>query len=596
MSATLSLPTWDMTTFFPSLESPEYAKAFQDFVSQLNSFKSWLDASGIDGHSGNTDDSAVQLFDEAVSKLNKLKEQAEYLEGYIYGFVALNSRDELALAKLSEFESELPKLSNLSTRMTAWVGKLNAQTLTEQSSIGKAHEFYVRRSSFRAQRLMSPAEEALAAEMEVTGNQSWGKLHSQMTSQLEVEVELDGKTERMPMSAVRNLANDADERKRAVGYHAELAAWKTVEVPLAAAMNSIKGESNVLAQRRGWGSVLDIAIYNTNIDSDTLWAMLGAAESAFPVFRRYLQAKARLIGKQKLAFYDMFAPVGQDRDWAYSEGENFVADKFGAYSDKMRDFARRTYHERWIDAGPRPGKVDGAFCMPVRDDVSRVLMNYNASFRSVSTLAHELGHAYHNLCLHGKTAIQRDTPMTLAETASIFCETIIKRAAIQESAGGEKLAILEGSLQGATQVVVDISSRFRFEKETLERRQKRELSPRELCDIMLDAQRQTYGDGLDSELLHPYMWAAKPHYYSSSAYYNFPYMFGLLFSLGLYAKYEADPEPFKAMYDDLLGSTGMADAATLGERFGLNIRERAFWEGSLRVIEDDVVEFEKLAQ
>lgn len=589
-----ALPTWDMTPFFPSLDSPEFSAAFEGLVNDLNSFTNWIDSNKIDEHDGTTDAEAIKTFEEAIERLNSTYELAGYLESYIYGFVSVDSRDELALSKLSELESEMPKLRNIATRLTAWTGKLNADTLIANSTVAKAHEFHVRRGSFLAKRLMSGPEESLASELAVTGAQAWAKLHSQMTSQLEVDIELDGQKQRLPMSAIRNLANDTEESKRAAAYHAELAAWKTVEVPLAAAMNSIKGESNLVAHRRGWGSVLDVSVYHANIDSETLWAMLNAAEAAFPVFRRYMHAKAKLIGKHRLAFYDIFAPVGKDRDWAYEEGENFVAEKFGAYSDKMRDFARRTYNERWIDAGPRPGKVDGAFCMPVKDDISRVLMNYNASFRSVSTLAHELGHAYHGLCLHGKTALQKETPMTLAETASIFCETIIKRAALREASAGEKLAILEGSLQGANQTVVDISSRFRFEKEVLERRQKRELSPRELCDIMLDAQRQTYGDGLDENYLHGYMWAAKPHYYSERAFYNFPYMFGLLFSLGLYAKYEADPEPFKAMYDDLLGSTGMADAATLAARFGINTRERAFWEGSLRVVEDDVKEFEAL--
>ena len=181
--------------------------------------------------------------------------------------------------------------------------------------------------------------------------------------------------------------------------------------------------------------------------------------------------------------------------------------------------------------------------------------------------------------------------MTLAETASIFCETIIKRRALQDAEGEEKLAILDASLQGATQVTVDISSRFRFEREVIERRKERALTAQELCDIMRDAQLSTYGDGLDPDALHPYMWAAKPHYYSDRAFYNFPYMFGLLFALGLYRIYQENPEGFHDRYDSLLSRTGLAMAADLTNEFGIDIGKKEFWAGSLAVIADDIEEF-----
>jgi oligoendopeptidase F len=261
----------------------------------------------------------------------------------------------------------------------------------------------------------------------------------------------------------------------------------------------------------------------------------------------------------------------------------------------MRAFAERAFRERWIDAEPRPGKEDGAFCMWLVSDQSRVLANFKPAFGGMSTLAHELGHGYHNMCLAPRTPLQRATPMTLAETASIFCETIVRQAALQRAAASERIEILEASLQGSCQIVVDITSRFLFESAVFERRQARELSVAELGELMLESQRQTYGDGLDAAVLHPYMWAAKSHYYSPSrSFYNFPYMFGLLFGLGLYARYTADPEGFKAGYDELLSSTGLADAATLAARFDIDIRTPAFWRASLDIIRADIAQFEEL--
>jgi oligoendopeptidase F len=215
----------------------------------------------------------------------------------------------------------------------------------------------------------------------------------------------------------------------------------------------------------------------------------------------------------------------------------------------------------------------------------------------MSTLAHELGHAYHNLNLAERSPLQRNSPMILAETASIFCETIVREAALKQADADQQIAIIELSLQDDCQTVIDITSRFLFEQAVFERRRQRELSAQELCDLMLDAQRQTYGDGLEGELLHPYMWAVKGHYYSSGrSFYNFPYMFGLLFALGLYAHYQNDPEAFRASYDDLLASTGLADAATLASRFGIEIRSQEFWDASLEVVRRNVVRFDLLVE
>jgi oligoendopeptidase F len=231
--------------------------------------------------------------------------------------------------------------------------------------------------------------------------------------------------------------------------------------------------------------------------------------------------------------------------------------------------------------------------MGIRPGESRILMNYKPAFGGVNTLAHELGHAYHNLQLRERTPLQRQTPMTLAETASIFCETIVRQAALKNADAAEELAIIEAALESSTQVVVDISSRFLFEQRVLEKRGERELSGDELCALMLETQRETYGDGLDENALHPYMWAVKGHYYGAT-FYNYPYLFGLLFGLGLYAQYQQEPESFRARYDALLADTGTADAATLAARFGINLRAPDFWRASLAIIKQDINRFEAL--
>jgi oligoendopeptidase F len=223
-----------------------------------------------------------------------------------------------------------------------------------------------------------------------------------------------------------------------------------------------------------------------------------------------------------------------------------------------------------------------------------VLMDWADGFDSVQTLAHELGHAYHNVQLTERTALQRQLPMALAETASIFCETLVVAAGLEGATDGdERLALLDVDLQGAGQVIVDIHSRFLFETEVFSRRRRRTLSVDELCEHMRDAQAEAYGDGLDLDTRHPWMWAVKPHYYSSH-FYNWPYTYGLLFGLGLYARYRDDADAFRTGYDELLSTTGMADAAALGARFGIDVRDTGFWAASLDVLRGRIADYEAL--
>ena len=602
MTGTRSLPRWDMSVVFPGLESDAFEQGYQEVVDAIDRLAERFDRESIGAwEHADIDDATVQTFDDVTNELNALLERVQTLGAYLHAFVTTDSRDDIAQARLSAFQPHLARLSQLDTRYVAWIGSLDIEALAARSQVAGEHEFVLTRAKEEARHLMSPAEEALAATLTLSAGTAWAKLQGNVSSQLLVRVAMDSDAEpvELPMSALRNLAFEPDRAMRQRAYDAELATWEGAATPIAAALNSIKGEVITLSTRRGWASPLDASLFDNTIDQETLDAMFEAAREAFPDFRRYLHAKARALGLDRLAWYDLFAPLPDagTRQWDWDAAEEFIVNRFGAYSRHLGDFAYRAFHERWIDAEPRAGKRDGAFCMPLRGDESRILANFKPAFGGVSTLAHELGHGYHNVHRSSRTMLQRTTPMALAETASIFCETIIRDAGLREAAGnpGEQLAILEASLQGSCQVVVDITSRFLFEQGVFERRRERELSVDEMNGLMIDSQHQTYGDGLNAETLHPYMWAAKPHYYSTGrSYYNYPYMFGLLFGLGLYARYQAEPSGFHDRYDDLLASTGMADAATLANRFGIDIRTPDFWRSSLDIIRRDVDQFESL--
>jgi oligoendopeptidase F len=368
--------------------------------------------------------------------------------------------------------------------------------------------------------------------------------------------------------------------------------------PLAACMNGVKGAVGTLDRRRGRSDCLHQTLDQARIDRETLEAMLGAVVDSLPVFRRYFRHKASLLGKEALPWWDLFAPVGRsERRYTFAEAQELLLRQFGAFSPRLLSMTRRAFDHHWIDAEPRDGKQSTAFCMDLPElEESRVLCNFDGSFEQVSTLAHELGHAYHNDCQAGKTQLQRSTPMTLAETASILTETMVTDAVLAQAKDAqERLAILETLLIGAGQVVVDIYSRYLFETEVFEQRAQAELSADELCEMMRNAQRAAYGDGLDERTLHPYMWVWKPHYYSPGlSFYNFPYTFGLLFGLGLHAIYRERGAAFVPELEALLRSSGEGTAADLAAHFGIDIRRRAFWESSLKLIKEWIEQYRAL--
>src|SRR5579862_2325669 len=444
MTATSTLPHWDMSVVFPTLDSREFTEAFEQYLRDVDSLVEMFKSVGIEKKASlpvNT--GTVDAAEQALGALSRISEDGQTLRAYIVSFVTTDSRNTAAQARASELSERGVVLSKLQTRFTAWLGSLDVEQLIQDSQVATEHAFLLRRTHEQAQHLMSPAEEDLVAELEPSSGTAWSLLHGNVTSQLMVPVDTGSGIQDMPMSAVRNLAMNADREIRRRGYEAELAAWEKTAVPLAPSLNSIKGQANVLDAKRHWASHLESQLFNNNITRPTLEAMMAAARDAFPDFRRYLRAKARLLALEDgLAFFDLFAPVGaSEKAWEYDEATDFIVEQFGTYSEKLSDFAGRAFRENWIDAEPRAGKRDGAFCMKLRRDESRIMANFVNSYDGMSTLAHELGHGYHNLCLAGRPSLLRTAPMTLAETASIFCQTLIKEAVLKDAGPEEQLSI-----------------------------------------------------------------------------------------------------------------------------------------------------------
>ena len=588
-----TLPRWDMTPIFPSLSALEFTTEFESALDSIGEMSAQFEQIGVRRRDDSgVDAKFVQNFETVIVSLNDLLQRLNTLGSYIGCFVTTDAGDELAKARESEMETRAIVLGQLETRLVAWVGSSDIEALFNQSQIARDHEFWVRRAAQLAAHQMSAAEEDLAASLQPMGLGGWAKLHGNMTALLSVPVQIEGENKLLPMSTIRALSNDSSRATREAAYVAEIASWQTVAMPLAGALNGIKGFQREVRARRGYTDDVEPTLIGNSIDAATLKAMQDACAASFPDFRRYMKAKARALNLEKLEWFDLGAPVGKSNsEWSWAASQQFLSENFGVYSPRMAQFSDRAYDENWMDAPPRMGKIGGAYCTGTRPGESRILTNFDGSYNAVSTVAHELGHGYHNLCLENRTPLQSEIPMTLAETASIFCETLALQAAIKDAAPQERIALLDNSLSGSLQVVIDIHSRFLFESSVFVKREARELTESEFCALMLDAQHQTYGEDMAS--YHPYMWAVKGHYYGPR-FYNYPYTFGLLFALGLYAIYQSEPETFRARYDEFLSECGMADAKTLAAKFGIDVTTPEFWTASLDVIRAQIDEFESL--
>jgi len=601
-----TLPHWDLSNIYPGLESKEVDGAVEDLRGRIQQLDQFLEKENISrtGEIPSSIDRTAMLVSEYLQMMNVILALVGTLEAFLYGYITIDSYNTVATRKVSELERITVQINRQEVLFRGWFGEVVKQgtdlgALIAVSPVVKDHDFFLRETVEQSKYLMSDDEESLASELSLSGGSAWQKLQGTVTSQISVPFEREGVVEDVPIAALQNIRKyDPDEQTRRRAFEAEIKAWESMREPLAACMNGVKGTVLTLNQRRGREDALHQVLDQTRIDRETLQVMLGVMKESFPTFRSYYKAKAKRMGKDALAWWDLFAPVGgSERRFTFEEARISIVDSFGGFSTRLAEFTQKAFDQRWIDAEPRKGKRGGAFCMDIPlVEESRILANYDGSLDQLSTLAHELGHAFHNECQWGLTDLQRITPMTLAETASIFNETLISESALKQAQSmEEELSILETSLVGAAVVIVDIYSRYLFESEVFEKRADAELSADDFCEIMLHCQAETYADGLDEQYRHPYMWAWKPHYYNPSrSFYNFPYAFGQLFGLGLFALYQERGEDFIPDYESLLRNTGMGNAADLAARFDIDLRSPAFWKSSMEVIEGRVARYLEL--
>ncbi len=606
----INAPRWNLDSLFSSIESEEYKKALEDYKTGIERLENLVKTSGrfnfgfwLKGY---------------LEEQNRVLELAQSLNAYSYIIYSVDTTNTAYLNNISLIDDLGLKMKSIDLTFKSILVK-NAKKLDD--FFQRFPEYTNRRYLLEEEiaenkHLMSAKEENLAGDMQRTGGDAWDRLHEQIISNLK---DSEGKT----FNELRNDAYSPDPELRKASWEKEIALLKQNEIAFAACLNNLKGETVTLNKRRKWKKAIDRALFSSRMDKKTLNALIKAIEKSLPEWRKYFQAKAKYLKKNDmtactsvdekgkpekgLAFYDLFAPMTKEGDpgsssllskkWTFEEARDYVISRYESFSEDMGNFARKVFSQNWIDAEVRPGKVGGAYDEDFAlGHQSRIMTNFTGTFSDIITLAHEVGHAYHFNCMSGKPVCFFSYPMTLAETASTFAETIVKQDMLKKCSDDDKLQLLDMDLQDVSQVLVDILCRFYFERSVFEEREKGELNAEDFCRLMAQAQEKSYGKGLNSQR-HPYMWAVKSHYYSTGLdFYNFPYAFGQLFAAGLYQRSQKEGKEFADTYRQLLSDTGSMSCEDLCLKAGFDITSVEFWKSGIEMYTRKISEFTELTK
>ncbi len=580
---------WSLDVLYKGFDDVKYKEdkeAFKRLINELVTFTATL--------ADKKEEEATLL--QTVEYMEQLQLLSSRLGCYVFSRQATNTSDGETANEINAFE----KQDSLSTKPIAVMKKYiaginNIEQYYEKHPKLKAYSYLFEEIKEEANYLLSDDVEEVLARLNISAASAWSNMQSFLTSTLEVEY----RDNIITLPEVRNKAYDEDVQVRKDAYAAELKALEKIKDPISYALNNIKTQVNTVCDLRGYESPLSMTLIQSKMKRETLEAMLEAIRESLPAFHKYLKHKAKLMGHENgLPWYDLFAPIGEsDRKFTAEESKDYLLKHFRGFADDLADMVEEAYDNEWIDFYPRKGKVGGAFCenMPFVKQ-SRILTNFTGSLNDVVTLAHELGHAYHGLQIQEHQPLNVDYSMPVAETASTFNEALIMEAIIKEAEGNEKMALIESQLQDVTQIICDIYSRYLFETEVFEKSKNGFLFADELKEIMLKAQKEAYGDGLDHDYLHPYMWVVKGHYYSEAVnFYNFPYAFGGLFARGLYEKYKEEGEVFIPKYRALLNATTIMSVENAAKQAEIDLENPEFWRTSLKTVEDLIEQFIEMA-
>lgn len=583
--------TWDLSRYFPAFNGPEMLQFKEAICSDVAALQKTAASLPVLSAASTPDWEAVLLQHEDVMR------RMSHLSSYVGCLAASDARNEAFLkeeAELTLMRAEITKVRIEFLRAFKEADLESFADLTSRPALKDA-ENYLKRLREEARRAMSTDKEVLATDLGVDGMQAWGRLYDTLSSKLEFDMLFpDGTHKRLPMSQRRSFQDHPDRRVRKAAFEGGNQAWQTVEDTAAAALNAIAGTRLTLNRHRGVDHFLDIALFQAAISRKTLDAMFAALMANLEIPRRILYLKAKHMGRQSVAWYDLGAPLdlpGQE-SLSWENAKSMVGQSFTRAYPSLGDFFnRQVIAKNWVDWEPRAGKRPGGFCTSsMLSKESRIFMTYNESLGDVLTLAHESGHAYHGLMMRDMRPYARGYPMTLAETASTFGEQVLMNGMLDDPSvpDRQKALILDVEIGHGAIYLLDIPVRYEFEKAFYEERPSGPLSVSRLKELMVETQRRVLGNVLEPGGEDPYFWASKLHFYITGlTFYNFPYTFGYLLSRGLYRMFENEGSKFLPKYEEFLRLAGSDTAENVVKQtVGEDIEKPDFWTAAIMSLEE----------
>lgn len=586
--------TWNLDNIYTSFES----EAFESDMRELEKYITAINELDIDKWESNKN--SIHEIEEFLRLNNEYRKVYSKLGAYAYLILNCNFENTEAANVLDNIESKNSEVTEAFIKFSWWLSKFtDLDEAISASHYLSEHSFYLKQLLLKSKYLLSEKEEVVISKMQSTGSKAWERLYDELISTAAVDITINNKVESLTISGLRNMLYEKDCALRKTAYYKEIDLCRRISNVCADCINGISGEAVNVYEMRGFKSPLDKVLINSRMDLETLNIMMAAIKEKLPIFHKYFLKKAQILGyKSNLPFYEIYAPVGDSNmRLSYEEARNLIVSSFKIFSDKLSHFSEKVFKNRWIDAEPRKSKGNFGLSVdifPLQE--SRIITNFSGSYIDVSILAHEIGHAYHSSNLYNQTMLNTEYPTPIAETASIFCETIVNNELLKKLPGNEAMVILERGISDAAYYIVDFYGRYLFENELYQRRESGLLTIDELNELMIDCMKKAYGYSIDAETIHPYMWMNKVGYFmAGNEFLNFPYSFGVLFSKGLYARYIEKGQTFVRQYDKFLSETSKNNIADAAGIMDIDVHSIDFWRDSLELIERDIEKFIDIA-
>ncbi|WP_124726571.1 M3 family oligoendopeptidase [Staphylospora marina] len=586
--------TWDLDSIFAGgSDSEAFREHLEQVEERIRTLRKLLER--LDPERAPVDEWALCL--EEWDELEKSFSEAW---SFVTCLAAQDTGDEkarLLRSRLSGIDASIHSLQTTIELKLAKIPEDRFQGLIESPDV-RPVAFVLGEMRQRAGEKMGAGMEHLASDLAVDGYHAWGQLYSQVIARVAIPFERNGKQEMLSAGQAHNLLSHGDPAVRREVFRKWEAAWEEQADLCAAILNHLAGFRLSLYGARGWDDVLHEPLRQNRMKRETLEAMWEAVRSGKDKLVQYLERKARLIGMDRLSWCDVHAPLSKDeRTVSFTEAAHRIVEQFGKFSPEMADFAEQAFRNRWIEAENRPGKRTGGFCTSFpRSRQTRIFMTFAGTEGNVETLAHELGHAWHQHLVGDLHSLNQNYAMNVAETASTFAEWLMADASMKRArTREEKLAVLDHRLQRAVSFLMDIHARFLFETRFYAERKNGPVGKERLSELMTEAQKEAFSNALSE--YHPRFWASKLHFYNTRVpFYNFPYTFGYLFSTGIFAKARTEGGAFAEKVKDLLRDTGRMTVEELADRhLGADLTTTAFWKQSVDLILADVDEFLNLS-